>query len=113
LFALEGGAAGSDYRIYIGSPGSEWTFRKAPGNNGDVFCGVVVAGGASSPIFVGPEKIGIIYGAAVIDISSDEFLLIPLPIDYFLSTGDTIRFRIGDGDAVQHLIQVYGVEDDA
>jgi len=43
-----------------------------------------------------------------------DFLIAPLAIDYFLSTGDTVKFKFdGTNDLRDHIFQVVGVEDDA
>ena len=43
-----------------------------------------------------------------------DFLIAPLAIDYFLSTGDTVKFKFdGFNDLRDHVFQVVGVEDDA
>ena len=42
-----------------------------------------------------------------------DYVGAPMGVDYFLSTGDTVKFHIQGGDLTDHLVQVHGVEDDA
>jgi hypothetical protein len=58
------------------------------------------------------EAAGLLYLSDA-DNSAFDIWAAPLPTDYFLSTGDTVRFKIGGNAADDLLFQVQGVEDDA
>lgn len=52
-------------------------------------------------------------GADPINATPPTHVLSPLPIDYYLSTGDTVQLVISGTDATALNVQVVGVEDDA
>lgn len=117
LFGVEG--AGGDVPtllLYIGSPGTEITINFKPGTAGnDIFSGPQnVGAGADMP----SAGIGAMQGAGVLDLSAaitDQMRAMTLfPHDYYLTAGDTVKFRNNGGTAWDDcLIQVQGVEDDA
>ena len=70
------------------------------------------------PLSLKANKIGGNEGVGLLDLSDadnddlDEWTA-SLLADYFLSTGDTVRYNIGGNAATAVLFQVQGVEDDA
>ena len=109
LFAMEGGATTDGYAIAVGAPGTDWHISRLLSGNDDVFSGMSGAADKASNL------VGLVDGAAVLDISATDSdkIIVPFPHDFFLSTGDVVDFQIRTNDAVDHLIQVIGVEDDA
>lgn len=110
LFAIEGGAGVSGVDIKVGTPGGENTFVRNTVSGDDVFSGI--SGAASQAA----NLIGLVDGAALLgDLASSQMdhILVPYPADFFLSTGDTVRFGIVTTPALDVLVQVHGVEDDA
>ena len=101
----------SVYQIRIGQPGDFSTISRGGLSAGDdVFSGIVGADTQQA------DTVGNCEGAAVLDLDNNDtnFILTPLPFNYYLSTGDTVKFFIdGVSDAYDHIIQVLGVEDDA
>jgi len=113
LFMLVGGAGAFRYKILIGSPGSEAQIARLCASGDDLLSGMNGAGSIAS------NTVGLVDPTGQINPGwsylSDEgdYMGVPYPHDYFLSTGDTVRFYIMTTAAVAHLIQVVGVEDDA
>ncbi len=107
LFGIEGSGSAWSYDILIGTPGSEQTIHREVASGGDVFSGMEAGGSIVS------NTIGIVDNGATLDLDGAiDQLILPYPHDFFLSTGDTVRYIISDA-AVDHLFQVIGVEDDA
>lgn len=111
LFAFEGGSASTYYLISPGNPGAnDFMIVRKTVNDGDVFSGMTGTGSIASNI------IGLVdAGAGTLDINNwniDEIVAY-WPHDFWLSTGDIVRFHIGGGDAADHQFHVGGVEDDA
>ena len=109
LFGMEGGVGTVGYRVHIGTPGTEMNIGRDISGGDDVLSGMQGTGSLVA------NTIGLVEGAGILDITSNsgEHVLAPFPYDYYLSTGDTVRVFILTGDAVDHLFQVHGVEDDA
>jgi len=113
LFAVEGGAGMTALSIRIGPPGGasgENVINRLVANDNDVFSGMTGAGSIAS------NTVGVVEGSAILDMDADsttDHIIAPFPHDYFLSTGDLVAFTISGGDAVDVMIQVQGVEDDA
>jgi hypothetical protein len=107
IFAMEGGSSTLEYYVTAGTPG-DILITRTTGANIDVFSGMTGAGSIAS------NTIGIAEGSGILDLGGGgDNIILPYPHDFFLSTGDTVQFRILNLAAVDHLIQVLGVEDDA
>lgn len=118
LFVMESPAdANQKYNVLIGNPGTQVTVHKALGSNVDTWSGLHVESTPNPALSLVARVAGFQEASEIPQIdrfdSTREWVLSPLPFDYFLSTGDTVRFHIVGTDALFHLIQVYGVEDDA
>lgn len=111
LYTAEAGAGNTDYSLEIGTPGSEKTYANQSGSGVDHLSGVPTSGSiylkSQEGAHVGSR------GASLVNAGDDCALNAPLPFDYYLSTGDTVKVLIGTTDLVDHLCQVMGVEDDA
>ena len=111
LIAMEQQAAQtSGYSVQIGTPGAETNIVRAGAAGVDLFTGIPNAGIQSS------RDIGLIeadMGGALTGTNVDRASLLPFPHDFFLSTGDTVKYQITTDTLQDHLIQVIGVEDDA
>ena len=96
----------------IGSPGTEatWQFNQ-PTDNTDIFSGLVRDG----TTFYRLTNVGVQEEAAInFDGNTEQYMVGPIAWDYFLSTGDTVKFtHNGNNDFDDILIQAQGVEDDA
>jgi hypothetical protein len=118
LFIVEGGAgATGDYTVMIGTPGaSDPSIQVDLAANEDCFTGVLYEAAPDPPLSMLSGVGGVQTG---VDIWEDAFttnlnlIITPLAADYFLSTGDTIRFYFRTGAPLKHILQVVGVEDDA
>lgn len=117
LWLLEesGGATRSNY--LVGSPGTEMTYSTAIAANNDTWTGLSLTATPDPTLaltagFNGRQE----KAAGITNMSTagqaTDYLAAPLPIDYFLSTGDTVRFQY-DTAPTDHLFQAHGVEDDA
>jgi hypothetical protein len=117
LFAVENAASAFNYSVFVGSPGSEIHIHEAAGSGEDVWSGVLRESTPDpanahllSAIGMHRKSSGIILTSLTDGI---PFWIAPLPTDFFLSTGDTVRVNINANAVTNHLIQVVGVEDDA
>lgn len=116
LFLLEGGAGTFHYSVLIGTPGTESNFHNNYSANADLFSGTRERDSQqpTDSMFAGDagymESAGFIFNSLT---NNNPWVVAPMPLDFFLSTGDTVRYNISGTAAVDHLIQVHGVEDDA
>ena len=127
-FAVEGSATQYyEYSCFIGSPGTEITVHRAPAVNVDLWSGVSLESSQSITDFYADlpdptlslvataQGVQEVSGGLDLDTptSTKDWWIAPLPTDYFLSTGDTVKVNIADSNGLDHLAQVIGVEDDA
>jgi hypothetical protein len=117
LFGIEAAAGTAiDASIEIGTPGGEINITLNPSGGGvDIISGRAVAASTDLNTMV---DFGIDQGAGIISLTSSPgdtmSVIAPLPPQYFLSTGDTVKFQNRSGVAFADvLFQVQGVEDDA
>ena len=119
LYMSEGSAQTNAYSILVGSPGDEITIKVSTLGNHDQFTGSMPLTTPDPALSIRSDFHGIMQGSALIDMTNlafaGETVCSPLAVDYFLSTGDTVKFNISSsaGSPTDHLIQVHGVEDDA
>lgn len=108
-FQMEGGGSTTAYRIEIGSPGAQYSVLRKLSASDDVFSGISGVGSKASNL------VGLVDGAGTLDVEGNaiDHIVVPWPHDFYLAVGDTVKFYIDAGDALDHLIQVMGVEDDA
>ena len=107
----------AQYAINIGSPGTEITINNFSGASpNDMWSGQAPATNpdpvrsTNSPKGQHAQDIG----AMASTDGQDLRYMIEASDDYFLSTGDTVKFIMdGGADLLDNLIQVIGVEDDA
>lgn len=117
LFMVERGANVGNYAIYIGSPGTEHQITSEGAANEDAFSGSrrIATPDPLDSLIMGVNGMQQQAGALG-DMDSTtitvDYIVAPLSADYFLSTGDTVKFSNVDS-VTDHLIQVIGVEDDA
>ena len=115
-WVVESGSGGSNLSLRIGSPGSENTIKLAIGSSTDTFSGSLFTSTPDPSLSLvlsahGTQEVtGIEITATG---TTTEMWGAPLGIDYFLTTGDTVKFyNSSSTDAVDALYQVVGVEDD-
>jgi len=116
-FALEG-AGTHNIAVLVGSPGTERTMAAVTEvNYHDMWTGSTRESTPDPTLSMMYSVAGIqniLGGLANLDGTDNaNNIVFPLPVDYFLSTGDTVQFRIAGSDPDDLLIQVQGVEDDA
>ena len=116
-FVVENNSSGSEYSIMMGTPGSELTGMREPNAGIDTFSGIIAEAAPDPATGLVLSAIGWQMQSGVVDLSNVDGHLnwwsAPLPVDYFLSTGDTVRFNISETSVTEHLFQCQGVEDDA
>ena len=117
-FVTEGGAGDYNYALLIGSPGNELTFCIHMTSGDDAWSGVKAIGTPDPALSLLGEQLGKQEGNDFIDMeatdaNTNDFLVAPLPSDYYLNDGDTVRCTVDETALVDHVIQVVGVEDDA
>lgn len=104
--------ANRDYAILIGTPGTEVNFCfRIPTDSiqftgFDITSGEVIGGDA--------DILRTSYASGDLTLATTDraWQMAPFDKEYFLSTGDTVRY-ISSGTLGDHLFQVIGVEDDA
>lgn len=111
LFCVEAPAGAVGYGMHIGTPGTESYIGDEAASGADFWTGISNAAGNQvvSAIAIQDEALN----DTLIGTGGSKGSIFPLPIDYFLSTGDTVRYKINGNDAQDHISQVIGVEDDA
>jgi hypothetical protein len=123
VIAIEDSGGTSAYMVRIGNPGSENTMNLfSTASDADIWSGVTAASsvgvlplGAISD-GLGLRGIGIQAGTNNMYLTGGGgyvSVITPFPVDYFLSTGDTVRYQKDTDAMTDHLFQVIGVEDDA
>lgn len=117
-FVTEGGAGAYAYCLLIGSPGNEFTFKLTLASGDDTWSGVKAIATPDPTLSLLGVQLGKQEGNNFIDLedpgaTANDFWVAPLPVDYYLSAGDTVRCRVDTTALVDHVIQVVGVEDDA
>lgn len=116
--ALEGGAGATELSWLIGSPGAEITCHFTVDSGDDVWTGLLAISTPDPPrsIIVNNSFGWQQKNAAFVlptPTAAQDWWIAPLPVDYFLSTGDTVKVIVGVTAPLDFLAQVYGVEDDA
>ena len=117
LFLAELSSSVCKYSLLIGSPGTEITVKSSANGNIDIWSGVLPLNTPDPALGIRMNDSGIMQlngGLSLTDYDASlDYIGAPMAADYFLSTGDTVKFHIQGGDLTDHLIQVHGVEDDA
>ena len=118
LFEMEGPANVVNWSVRIGTPSNQATFHKSTATNNDALSGSNYIGTPDPALSLLVSSIGGQEGPNLLylgdaDNSAFDMWATPLPIDYFLSTGDTVRYNIGGNAPNNVLFQVHGIEDDA
>lgn len=117
FFLAEAGSGVVTYASLMGSPNSEPTSYTSSLSNVDMWTGSMPLSTPDPPLGIRMNDSGVMQLAATIDLDNFDpqvdYIGAPLAADYYLSTGDTARFRIQGGDLLANLCQVQGVEDDA
>ena len=117
-FAVELQNAGV-YTVTIGQPSNEITITKNLVSAGeDCWTGSSQKATPDPALSILGQDMGVqsLVSAFVLNDPSALFtsLIAPLAIDYFLSTGDTVKYKFDGINVLRgHVFQVVGVEDDA
>ena len=101
--------------LFIGTPGTEITYHEQYASGDDAFSGTLPQSTPDPPLSTLASMAGMQEGPldlTGID-SANPWVITPFPVDYYLSTGDTVRVMIRTTAPSDFLIQVQGVEDDA
>jgi len=116
LWVVEGGAGTWRMNLFIGSPGTEITYHEQYASGDDAFSGTLPQSTPDPPLSTLASLAGMqeLTGLTLTNVGDTvAWLITPFPVDYYLSTGDTVKVQVADTAAVDFLIQVQGVEDDA
>jgi len=116
LWVVEGGAGIWRMNLFIGSPGTEITYHQQFASGQDGFSGTLTQSTPDPPLSTLASLMGIqeITGLTLTNVGdTTPWLITPFPVDYYLSAGDAVKVQVADTAAVDFLIQVQGVEDDA
>jgi len=119
LFAVQGGAGNWQYSVMIGTPNDEINIHTKQSSGDDMYSGAYEE---ATPDPAG-QTLASVQGIRIannkLQLTGGEgqtgygWWITPLPVDYYLSTGDTVKFNINTTAGLDALIQVIGVEDDA
>jgi len=110
IWACEADTGAPTISFQIGSPGSEQHITASLGGNIDFFSGIATGATQKSGDV---SALQATLGATLINTTSDKACVVPFPYDYFLSTGDTVKYEVTAEALSDALVQVIGVEDDA
>lgn len=116
LWVVEGGSGTWRMNLYIGTPGSEITYHEQYASGDDAFSGTLPQSTPDPPLSTLVSSMGIqeMTGLSLTNTGDTvAWLITPFPVDYYLSTGDTVRVHVSTTAPADFLIQVQGVEDDA
>lgn len=114
LFTFIGqGASTRDMAILIGTSGNITNMvQRITADNDLMFSGVTASSGIAKPsdIAIIQKNLSMNLNTVTGDLDTDRY---PLPADFYLSTGDTVRYIITTNALSLAYFQVHGVEDDA
>lgn len=117
LFLCEGNnGAPRGFSVMVGSPNDEIIIHGDITANEDFYTGFTDLSTPDPTKAMTMNTMGTQEGQVINldDVSfAGKWVGVPLPVDYWLSTGDTVKFNIENQDLIDFLIQVVGVEDDA
>ena len=120
IYYLEGhGTNDVIFTIMVGTPGNEITIGTKAAGAQDGISGILLESTPNPALSLVSAVIGMQKADNILDLSNADFdvgngyQIAPLPTDYYLSTGDTVRIRIQVQVPQGLLVQVMGVEDDA
>ena len=120
IYYLEGhGTNDVMFSIRIGTPGNQITIITKSVGAQDNISGILLESTPNPALGLVSAVIGLQKAADILDLSNESldtlggYQIAPLPTDYYLSTGDTIKYRVLVQVPQGLLIQVMGVEDDA
>ena len=105
LFAAEASASAPQFAVLVGTPGSETNIVVSLSGNIDFYTGIPT----TASIAITEASMG----AGITAAGADRASILPLPVDFYLSTGDTVQYAVGSNGMTDLLFQVIGVEDDA
>lgn len=113
FWANTSGSGTKDLCIRIGMPGTQMQFtRRNTADQQAIFTGVTFDSGVAKA-----ADTAVIDAATATTLTQStgerESAKMPLAVDWYLSTGDTVRYLISTGDFSEMFFQVIGVEDDA
>lgn len=116
LFAVENSSNQVHYNVLVGTPGSEMNFHAVLAGGIDFWTGTAGQASPNPDNSLQVSSGGVIIETGIVLATNNngyEYVIYPFPMDYYLSTGDTVRYEIVTNAVTDHLIQVVGVEDDA
>lgn len=106
-----GGGATRYFAVQVGAPGSETVVAVELAAEYEVWSGALISTATYFPKDIGLTDTNVSWGPNTSAAQKD--LVAPLPVDWYLSTGDTVKFIITTVALEGMLFQVVGVEDDA
>jgi len=117
MYVVEGGTGQWECGIMLG-PGDEILIHSGAAANDDTWTGAEQENTSNPTGAVLSRTNGVmIPGSDTIDISNSnhnyDWIVAPLNTDYFISTGDIVKFILTGSNGTDGYINVGGVEDDA
>jgi len=111
MINMGGGGGTKQIAIQIGAESDQTVYAFILTAELEFWTGARISSGDAYPKDIGIHAVN--EGWADNTTTTEKDLIAPLPIDYFLSTGDTVKYIITAATAGDMLFQVMGVEDDA
>jgi len=118
MFAFENDGSHTSINLFAGTDGSQAIAKIALAAHIDLWTGIQRQGGTTDGSWY-PGNIGVhlvtLGGSFSQQNNEQHYLLVPLPVDYYLAAGDVVKFGTTNSTSnVQGtLFYVVGVEDDA
>jgi len=120
IYYLEGhGSNDVMFSVRVGTPGNQITIITKSVSTQDNISGILLESTPNPALGLVSAVVGMQKAPNILDLSDQDFdtvdgyQIAPLPTDYYLSTGDTVKARIKVQVPQGILVQVMGVEDDA
>lgn len=111
MFQMEGSGYVKQIAIHVGAPSAQTIIARDVGGEAELWTGALIDTNVFKPSGVGIQDTTVTWDPNTT--TSDKDLVAPLAIDWFLSTGDTVKYTITTANLGTMLFQVLGVEDDA
>ena len=111
MVQMEGGASSKSFAVHVGAPSAQTIIARTTASEAEFWTGATISTNVFKPSEVGVQDVAVSWNTTTT--ASDKDLVAPLAIDWFLSTGDTVKYTITTTDYGAVLFQVIGVEDDA
>lgn len=111
MVQMAGGATNKQFAVHVGAPTAQTIIARAIASEAECWTGATISTNVFLPDQVGVQDVAVSWTPDTT--TTDKDLVAPLAIDWYLSTGDTVKFTITNAAVGTMLFQVVGVEDDA